>query len=456
MLTEKHEKILEARQIGSEIVAALGWRSSDEWLEIPVIKDGEEVGYKRRTIEGEKKFTQKKGTPQIFYNFDALKDAKEIVITEGEMDCAVALQCGYLAVSVPNGAPMEQIEEGGSKYAYLDDLPKDCVVTLAVDNDGAGRNLLHDLSVRIGTGRCKWVGYPKGCKDLNDTIVKYGRAGVKAVFDRAQWMEVKGLRDMFDFPPPPDLEIHPCPIDGMSEHYKIRLGDLTVITGIPSYGKTTFTNELMAGMAQEYDWNVLVGSFEQSPRVDHLRNLRTLYAGRQSHLLSASELEAADKWISKHFKFIAPDLDTEAQLDWVLNCIEAGILRYQSKLVIVDPWNELDHDRPAGITLTEYTGFAIKQFKKMAQRLRVHIVIVAHPAKMTRGKDGIYPMPSLYDISDSAHWYNKPDIGIIVHRDEENAIIRIAKCRYSGIIGKQGEVKLEYDDYSNTFRAVTI
>lgn len=438
------------------MAARLGWRSSDNWLEMPIIRDGQEVGYKRRTLDGEKKFSQKAGTPQIFYNLDAMKDATEIVITEGEMDCAVALQCGYLAVSVPNGAPMEQIKEGGSKYAYLDDLPKDCIVTLAVDSDSAGCNLLHDLSVRIGTSRCKWVKYPKECKDLNETIVKYGVKGVFEAFNRAQWVDVKGLRDMFDFLPPPDLEIHDCPIDGMGENYKIRLGDLTIITGIPSYGKTTFTNELMAGMAKKHGWNVLVGSFEQSPRVDHLRNLRTLHAERPAHLLSAEERQAADRWISEHFKFIAPDLDTEAELSWVLNCIEAGVLRYNSKLVIVDPWNELDHDRPAGMTLTEYTGFAIKQFRKLAQRLKVHVIIVAHPAKMQRGKDGLYPMPSLYDISDSAHWYNKPDLGIIIHRDEEHSIIRVAKCRYSGIIGKQGEIKLKFDDYSNTFRAIEL
>lgn len=447
-------EILSARKLDSTTLDALGWRNSGDWLEMPVLRDGAEIGWKRRKFGAGKAFTQKPGTPQIFYNIDALKGATEVVITEGEMDCAVALQCGYLAVSVPNGAPSERVEGDGPKYAYLDDFPAAAIAVLAVDSDGPGGNLLHDLSQRLGPKRCKWVKYPKGCKDLNDTLIAYGPKGVHETMNRARWVDVPGLRDMFDFPPPPDLECRPCPVEGMAENYLLRLGDLTVVTGVPSYGKTTFTNEVMAFMARSYGWNVLVGSFEQSPRVDHLRNLRTLYHGRPAKLLPESDLAEADRWISKHFKFIAPDLDTEAPLVWVLNCVEAGILRYGSKLVIIDPWNELDHDRPPGMTLTEYTGFAIKQFKKLAQRMKVHVVIVAHPAKMLKNKDGQYPVPSLYDISDSAHWYNKPDMGIVIHREDDGlTLVRVAKCRYRGIIGQPSETRLRFDDYTHRYVA---
>jgi twinkle protein len=51
-------------------------------------------------------------------------------------------------------------------------------------------------------------------------------------------------------------------------------------------------------------------------------------------------------------------------------------------------------------------------------------------------------MPSLYDISDSAHWANKPDVGIIVNRPDLSAnetIIKLAKVRYHAI-GIPGEI----------------
>ena len=62
---------------------------------------------------------------------------------------------------------------------------------------------------------------------------------------------------------------------------------------------------------------------------------------------------------------------------------------------------------------------------------------------MKRDSNGKYPMPSLYDISASAHWANKPDVGIIVSRPDlavNETVIKVAKARYHAI-GIPGEIK---------------
>ena len=107
------------------------------------------------------------------------------------------------------------------------------------------------------------------------------------------------------------------------------------------------------------------------------------------------------------------------------------------------------------MTLTEYTGFAIKQFKKFAAKHRVHVIVAAHPAKMQRikGKDEI-PIPSLYDISDSAHWYNKPDAGIVIHRQGDDTLIRVVKSRYYTEIGAPGQVVASFDRTRNRFTVI--
>jgi twinkle protein len=76
----------------------------------------------------------------------------------------------------------------------------------------------------------------------------------------------------------------------------------------------------------------------------------------------------------------------------------------------------------------------------------VHLIVAAHPAKLQRDHNtGKYPIPSLYDIADSANWANKPDIGIVVHRDslgpDGTTTIKIPKVRYDGEIGAPGEVR---------------
>ena len=45
--------------------------------------------------------------------------------------------------------------------------------------------------------------------------------------------------------------------------------------------------------------------------------------------------------------------------------------------------------------------------------MQVHIWFVAHPRMMNDWKG---TAPNLYDISGSAHWHNKADVGLVVHR----------------------------------------
>lgn len=476
-LTEAHLAALEKRGITAETAERLGWTSfagrKGLWVSMPYFRRGNAVNHKYRRIEKDPSgdnFQQDKGGEQCFYNLQALEDIEvlppdeqrsvEVVITEGEMDCAIALQIGFLAVSVPGGAPSVASDGLPSlKWAFLEDFPKWAIAVLAVDDDPPGQILRQELALRLGWHRCKWVKYPKGCKDLNEVFVKYGAKGVNMVLkDKASFMNSGGLFLMSELPAQPEIEALGCNIGNVSEMIKLRLGDVSVFTGIPSMGKTLFVNCMACNMAQTYGWNVCFGSFEQSPRGDHLRYLRTFYLQQPRKdnfgnvLWTAPRVAEADSWIDRHFTFIVPDVNTDEMvtLKWVLARVRAAIIQHGAKLIIIDPWNELDHDRPNGMSLTEYTGYAIKEFKRLAKQYMVHVTIVAHPAKMERGRDGTYAVPSLYDISDSSHWANKSDIGVIIHRLEGESegkfatLVRVAKVRYWGVIGRTGDRFLEY------------
>ena len=83
---------------------------------------------------------------------------------------------------------------------------------------------------------------------------------------------------------------------------------------------------------------------------------------------------------------------------------------------------------------------------------QVHIILVAHPAKLQK-VNGKYLIPSLYEISGSANFYNKADIGIVVHReDADTTTIKVQKSRYHDIIGKPGEVQMEFCMDDRRFR----
>ena len=289
-------------------------------------------------------------------------------------------------------------------------------IILATDADGPGVNLMHDLALRLGKARCKWLPYPKGCKDLNEAFQRHGAAGVKVSIARAQFIRVEGVYRLSELPPLPEQKPYDIGIPVLLAHYNIRGGDFSVVTGIPSHGKSSFINEVACRMADRYGWVTAFASFEQTPQRDHRRNLRTYFHRKFEVHQSPEERAEADAWIERHFVFIVPNEDDEVTLEWTLERCSAAVVQHGARIVVVDPWNELDHQRPHDMSLTEYTGFAIKQFRKFARKHEVHVIVAAHPVKQRKGEDGTMQMPSLYDISDSAHWYNKADVGIIVHR----------------------------------------
>lgn len=462
-LTERHITALEARGLDPEMALRYGVSGSEvlggDAIAIPYVDDGKRVGRKHRTLTGEKRFTQDKGTPQIFWNVDCLRDdtlkAEPLVITEGEMDALAALQAGYArVVSVPGGAPNERVRgEEGKKYGFLEhakallDPSNVETIILAVDTDSPGANLRDDLALRLGAARCKFVTYPKPlgfppCKDLNDALKAFGEKGVVASLANAKLMRIHGYYELSELPELGVNHAYETGIVNLDELYKLRLGDFTVVTGIPGHGKSSLINEICCRMASRHHWRTVFASFEQQPQSDHRRALRTYHHEKLEIFMSDAEKASADEWIGQHFGFIVPGDDDEVTLTWLLETAAQAILRKEAQILVIDPWNEMDHTRPPEMSQTEYVGFAIKTLKKFGRKYRVHVIVAAHPAKLQRSKDGKYPMPSLYDISDSAHWSNKPDVGIVVHRDDltkTETHIRVIKARY-GAIGRPGEV----------------
>jgi twinkle protein len=100
------------------------------------------------------------------------------------------------------------------------------------------------------------------------------------------------------------------------------------------------------------------------------------------------------------------------------------------------------------MTETEYVSQLLGKVKRFAQHHGVHVWFVAHPAKLQRENGGTRPVPTLYDISGSANWVNKADLGIVIHRDPDKDPTRtdvlIRKVRFKSV-GKIGGVLLRWD-----------
>jgi twinkle protein len=470
------------RGLSVELLTSLGVQSRSgnggEYLEMPFFRQGKLCNRKYRTSlvpgdSGGKSWQdgREKKAIRLLYNEDALRRAdlkgQPVIITEGEPDAWAAIQAGFArTVGWPDGAPEASIplDSDSPKYQPLDDARElfspenlgshQTPIIIAADGDEAGKVLLHDLSLRLGRARCKFLTYPRlpakaadercrtRCKDLGEVLEFYGEAGVQKTIERAAWVSAPGVYRMSELPPRAKPAAFDIGMPMLRDSFRMRLGDWSVWTGIPGHGKSTLVNDVCCRVITEYSTDheplvVTAASFEQEPQIDHRRNLQWWLHKKHPLKQSEREIENADWWIDQHWRFLKPEEDEDVTLDWALENLATAVVREGSKVCVLDPWNEMDHARAPGESVTEYTGRAIKAFRRFARKMDVHLIVVAHPTKMQHasGDPRSMPVPSLYSISDSAHWYNKCDAGIIVHRYEQNTMIWVQKTRYHDEIG---------------------
>jgi len=454
-----HSAALVARGLDPEQAAKRGWHacagpSEGLWIGIPYLDEGARVACKRRTIgSAEKKFTMDRGGRAVLWNVDCLRDetlaGEPLIITEGEVDAEAAIEAGFpRTVSVPGGAPQHPLKDD-AELRYLTQAAELLAgvrpIILAVDADGPGKNLLAALAGRLGRHRCKSVVYPAG-KDLGDVLAALGQGGVRDVITQARWMRSPGLYRAGELPEAK----RPMPLNigmvGMDEHYRMRRGDLAVVTGQPGHGKSSFLNNLCCNMAVSYGMHTCWASFEQHPTLDHRRALRSYFARKFEHEMSDTEKEHADRWIGEKFSFVWPSHDDAPTLSWVMERFAEACTQFGAGICVIDPWNALDHsDRPEKWTETEYIHHALRLVRKFGIEYDVCMVVAAHPKMMLRAKDGKIPAPGLYDISGSAAWANRCDVGLVIHRPDmltdPQSTIAVVKSRYFSQIGRPGLVK---------------
>lgn len=484
-MSERMIDTLTNRGLDVEVLDRLGFdginRNGGEALVIPFKRDGEIVRRKYRRFDtDEGRWTQDKGGVRCAWNEDCLRQdgltSQPLIITEGELDAVSAVQCGFLrTISVPDGAPPPHVDkdaselEGGRKYQWIQDirplLSRDRVaeVILAVDGDENGAALLQDLSVLLGRFRCKFLIYPKTrdparlgrdrLKDLNEVLEEYGAKGVVETIAKAQWMRVDGVYRMSELPPLPPSLVYDIGFEAFSDHYKMRLGDFAVWTGIPMMGKTSVVQDVCCRVAERHGLRIGWASFEQSPQRDHRRAFRTWFNRLPEFKQTVEEKSEADAWIDRHHVFLVPNEDEDVTLEWLLEKMEVAVVRHECRVIVVDPWNEMDHLWDRNETEAQYINRAIKTLRRFARAFQVHLIVVAHPTKIQKGADGKYPMPGMYDINGGAVWNNKADLGVIVHRESEtDTKVKTAKSRYHDLIGKPGSVIMQYCGDDRRFR----
>ena len=403
--------------------------------------NGELINTKFRT--GDKCFKLCSGAQLIPYNIDCIKGQKECIITEGEMDALSFYEIGYHnVVSVPNGA--------NANLEYLDDFIEDYfddkeTIYIASDSDTKGTELRDELLRRFGAERCRVLEYGEGCKDANEHLQKYGRESLKQVITSAPEIKLEGVFTVSDFEESLDALFEHGMQKGVTIGHdnfdrlcSFETKRLCTVTGIPGSGKSEFIDEIAERLNMRYGWRFAYFSPENAPLAYHASKLIEKFTGKKfdKQHLTFGEYKQVKQHLETNFFFISPKDDY--RLDTILEKAKFLVRRKGIKALVIDPYNRLE-DESDGMNETKYISRQLDRLTNFAQQNDVLVILMAHPTKQTKNKDGVIEAPTLYDISGSAHFYNKTDFGIVVHRNRvENTVevhVQKVKFRHLGEVG---------------------
>lgn len=434
-------------------------------IRFPFYRNGEVVNVKSRDLN--KNFRLETNAERIFFGMDDV-NGNTAIIVEGEIDKLSFEAVGYKnCISVPDGAPSPKAKDYAAKFSFLEGceefLANIKIFILAVDNDEPGQKLEEELARRLGKHRCKRVQWPEGCKDANDVLVKKGKDALVEVLKSARDYPIDGIFKIADIEKQIDTlysgrspKGESTGWNGVDQYYTVRQGELTIITGIPGHGKSEWEDALMVNMALQSDWTFAVFSPENQPLERHFAKLAEKLIGKPffpgyHQRMNGKELKDAKDYLQRWFTFVFPPED-QLTVDGILNLVKHIVLKDGIKGLVIDPWNEIEHTRPAGMTETEYISYCLTKIRRFARQYSLHIWLVAHPTKLRKQDDGTYPVPTPYDISGSSAWRNKADNCITIYRHIENNLvdIHVQKIRFKEI-GKIGMVTLRYDPITGRY-----
>jgi twinkle protein len=408
--------------------------------------------------DGRKNFKLYKGAEKIFYNINASIGYNTVFVVEGEMDVLSFHEAGIKnVISVPNGATLtnNNLDYLDNCIDYFADKEK---IILAVDNDDAGQALQAELIRRLGAEVCFTLDF-EDVKDANEYLIKYGKQKLAERVAAAKAVPLENVTTFKDI----EHEVVDFVTNGFKPGYQIGLdnfdsifstytGQFITVTGIPSSGKSDFVDQMVVGYNKLYGWKTAYASPENQPTYLHAHKLiRKVWEGMPGR----SDI-GTDKWkkvtehINNNFYFI--DMDRYS-LEAVLRKGAELVKRKGIKCLVIDPFNKIRDLDAKTEDVNRYTMEYLTKIESFCKKYDVLVIIVAHPTKMYKDKDGVIEEPTMYNIKGGGEWYDASYHGILVHRDYENKTVKakILKVKFQNLGENGAEAHFKWHRESGSF-----
>ena len=408
--------------------------------------------------DGRKNFKLYKGAEKIFYNINSIVGYNSCVIVEGEMDVLAFHEAGVKnVISVPNGATLNS-----NNLDYLDNCidyleGKDKII-LAVDADEPGQALKQEFIRRLGAEVCYLVDFGD-VKDANDYLIAHGSEKLRNVINTATQVPLEGVstlrdleNDLLDFVHNGFKPGYQVGLENFDKIFSTYTSQFITVTGIPSSGKSDFVDQMCIGYNKNYGWKTAFASPENKPNYLHAHKLiRKTWEG----LPTTADI-GSEKWnnvtdhIDDNYFFIDMDRYT---LEDVLKKGAELVKRKGIKCLVIDPFNKVRDLNCKTEDVNRYTMEYLTKIETFAKKYDVLVIIVAHPTKMYKDKDGKIEEPTMYNIKGGGEWYDASYHGLLIHRDYELKTVKakVLKVKFQNLGENGAESHFTWEPKSGSY-----
>jgi twinkle protein len=265
--------LVEVRNIPADVITKFRIGEAGEDIIFPfLLPDGTlAMAKSRKAADGEKPKPTSANCEPVLFGWQAMPEsAREVVITEGEIDALSWAAYGVAAMSVPygggGGAKQRWIE---SEFERMDRFEK---IYIATDMDKEGDAAAVEIASRLGRHRCMRVKMP--FKDANECLVNgLSEKDMLELLAGAAHLDPEGLRRATDFsdkvvelfwPSHDGLVGYRTPYKKLGDKLLFRPAELTLWTGISGDGKSQILSDCMVDWISQGS-RVCLSSLEMHP-----------------------------------------------------------------------------------------------------------------------------------------------------------------------------------------------
>lgn len=396
----------------------LGYRSDYDAISIPIYKNGLVINIKYRFLHPrDAKYGGERGAETWIYNETGVGYAKtygKLLVVEGEFDAMAAFQAGVKNVVSPASGK----DSFGPWIELIDQIKE---VFIAYDNDSGGRESAAALAQRAGIEKCFEVKYPEGIKDASDFLKANSADEFKALLKLAKPFhnrEFKGIADVISSLRNRSDDILRTPFIPKVE---IERDWLMVFSGRSNVGKTSYVLNIADDFTKK-QIPTLVMPFERGIESVGRRFLQIKFNKTLDDFKNATDKDWDDMTLDC---LETPVYFSMPKTEDVVEAIKKASRLFGVKVVIVD---HLDYLIRASQHKEQEIGNTLQALKRVAEDLKVVIMIVTHVRKIDQAGSLLKKKPGIEDLKGSASLYQDPECVVMLQGDGQSHIqVEVAK-----------------------------